>query len=143
MQNTKHSVDEKLEKSSIALFGEKLNLLSEAQSDLPDLGEPLEPVDQYTLDGNDDSDEESDWKDVDTLDSSERETTIQKNSSTEATDDSSDEENLLASKNKPPIEKIDICEGRVRRKAIFENDMDIDHLKVFIWQISHSTYVHF
>ncbi|XP_073159506.1 uncharacterized protein [Henckelia pumila] len=132
LQNTKYSVDEKLEKSSISLFGEKTSRLSEAQSDSPDLGEPLEPVDQYRfgmLDDNSDSDEESDAKDVDALDSSEREKTIQKNSSTKATDDSSDEENLFASEKKSPIEQIDICEGRVRRKAIFENDMDINYLK--------------
>ncbi|XP_073312093.1 uncharacterized protein [Primulina huaijiensis] len=127
LQNTKYSVDEKLDKSFISLF--KPNLLLEAQIDLPDLGEPLEPIDQYMLEDNDDSDKESDGKDVDALDSFERETTIQKNSSTEATDDSSDEENLFASESKPPIEKIDPCEGRVRRKAIFENDIDTEHLK--------------
>ncbi|KZV24907.1 hypothetical protein F511_21605 [Dorcoceras hygrometricum] len=130
LQNTKYSVDEKLEKSFISLFGRKPNLLSEAQSDSPGLGEHLEPVEQYQfgmVDDNDDSDEESDTKNVDALDSSEREKNIPP--STNGTDDSSDEENFFASENKPPIEQVDICEGRVRRKAIFENDMDIDHMK--------------
>lgn len=146
LQNTKYSVDEKLEKSFITLFGKKPNTSSGAPSGTVDAHEvadrevPLEPVEQYQSEIKDEDgelDEDSDTEDEDGLESSYGERTFNKQSSSKSIDDSSDEETFYASEQHPATqsnfkEQIDFHEGRVRRKAVFENEMDIDNLKVIL-----------
>ncbi|KAL0311937.1 UNVERIFIED_CONTAM: Ribosome biogenesis protein BMS1 [Sesamum radiatum] len=143
LQNTKYSVDEKLEKSFITLFGKKPNSLSEAPTgsvnahELANREVSLEPVEHYQPDIKDEegeSDEDSDTEDEDGLDASYGEKILKRKSSSRIMDDSSDEETNYASEQQPPTqsnfkEQIDFHEGRVRRKAVFENEMDIDNLK--------------
>ncbi|KAI3468188.1 hypothetical protein Pfo_024851 [Paulownia fortunei] len=137
LQNTKYSVDEKLEKSFITLFGKKPNSSSEAPTGSVDAHEvadqelPLEPVEQYR---SEIKDEDGDTEDEDGLESLDGENFFNKKSSSKTIDDSSDEETFYASEQQHPItsnfkEEIDFHEGRVRRKAVFENEMDIDNLK--------------
>ncbi|KAG8375611.1 hypothetical protein BUALT_Bualt10G0118400 [Buddleja alternifolia] len=139
LQNTKYSVDEKLEKSFITLFGKKPNPLSEAPIGSADAHEvadrelPLEPVEQYQSEINDE-DEDSDSEGEDGLESSDGKKNRNKKSSSKTIDDSSDEENDDKEDQQPPTknnfnEQIDFHDGRLRRKAVFENEMDINNLK--------------
>ncbi|KAL0318378.1 UNVERIFIED_CONTAM: Ribosome biogenesis protein BMS1 [Sesamum angustifolium] len=143
LQKTKYSVDEKLEKSFITLFGKKPNSSSEAPTgsvnahELANREVPLEPVEHYQpeiKDEDGESDEDSDTEDEDGLESSDVDKILKRKSSSRIMDDSSDEETNGASEQQPPTqsnfkEQIDFHEGRVRRKAVFENEMDIDNLK--------------
>ncbi|KAL0394111.1 UNVERIFIED_CONTAM: Ribosome biogenesis protein BMS1 [Sesamum latifolium] len=143
LQNTKYSVDEKLEKSFITLFSKKPNSSSEAPTgsvnahELANREVSIEPVEHYQPDIKDEegeSYEDSDTEDEDGLDSSDGEKIVKRKSSSRIMDDSSDEETNYASEQQPPTqsnfkEQIDFHEGRVRRKAVFENEMDIDNLK--------------
>ncbi|KAK4419933.1 Ribosome biogenesis protein BMS1 [Sesamum alatum] len=138
LQNTKYSVDEKLEKSFITLFGKKPSSSAEAPTGSVDAHEvALEPVEHYQPEIKDEGgevDEDSDTEDEDGLESSDGEKILKKKSSSRIMDDSSDEETNYASEQQPPTqsnfkEQIDFHEGRVRRKAVFENEMDIDNLK--------------
>ncbi|CAI9757098.1 unnamed protein product [Fraxinus pennsylvanica] len=137
LQNPEYLLDETTEKK-ISIFGR-----SEAAScstDAPDSGnqrEALEPAEQYgsgIQDEDGESEEDTHTEDGDRIESSDGEKILQKNLSMKTSDDSSDEENYFTSDHQPPAarnfkEQINFHDGRVRRKAIFENDMDIDHLK--------------
>ncbi|GFP82885.1 ribosome biogenesis protein bms1 homolog [Phtheirospermum japonicum] len=142
LQNTKYSVDEKLEKSFITLFGKKPVSSSEAPiSSVAAAHEvPLEPVEKYQNekeDNDSESDEDGDIEDEDDLESSDGEKTLDEKSPANIIDDSSDEEALYSSEQQAPTpkgqnninEQIDLHEGRVRRKAIFVNEIDVDNLK--------------
>lgn len=148
LQNTKYSVDEKLEKSFISLFGKKPNTSSNAPTgpvdgqEVVNREEPLEPVEQYPSDIQDDDelDEDSDTEDEDDTESSDGERISNKQSSSKSMDDSSDEEAFNASEQHPATqsnfkEQIDFHEGRVRRKAVFGNEMDVNNLKVILLQV--------
>ncbi|CAI9112326.1 OLC1v1012764C1 [Oldenlandia corymbosa var. corymbosa] len=111
LQNTKYSINEKLDKSVISLFGKKQSTISDQQSDLIKPWEQTEDV----SDGSDD-DKINDVHDSAFLDDG-----------AEMSDDSSEEERDLKS-DKPPsrikfAEKIDIHGGRTRRKAVFADDV--------------------
>ncbi|PIN24705.1 GTP-binding protein AARP2 involved in 40S ribosome biogenesis [Handroanthus impetiginosus] len=143
LQNTKYSVDEKLEKSFITLFGKKPNSSSEAPNVSVDADEvanpkaPLEPVEQYQSEIKDEDgelDEDGDTEEEGGLESSDGGKNHSKKSYSKTMDDSSDEEAFNASEQQPPThsnfkEQIDFNDGRVRRKAVFENEMDIDDPK--------------
>lgn len=148
LQNTKYSVDEKLEKSFITLFGKKPNSSSEASAgpvdgqELVNREEPLEPVERYPSDIKDDNelDDDSDTEDEDGAESSDGGKISNKQSSSKSIDDSSDEEAFNASEQHPDAqsnfkEQIDFHEGRVRRKAVFGNEMDVDNLKVILFHV--------
>ncbi|XP_059653431.1 uncharacterized protein LOC132300403 [Cornus florida] len=143
LQNTKYSIDEKLEKSFITLFSKKPNNLSEdsnAEKGGYDFGNQIdgvEPVkhyqseEEYKTDG---SDEESEDKDLDGLESSDEDDTHPKNLTVKPADNASDEENGSASTQRHPSEKnvkehLELHDGRMRRKAIFENVIDHDDLE--------------
>lgn len=122
LQNTKYSVDEKLEKSFITLFGKKPDASSEAATGLIDSHEsidrdvPLEPVKHYESDVEDEdsaSDEEVDEEGE--------------------TEDENDQESLDGETKHNVKENIALQGGRVRRKAVFDNEMDINY-KVMLWQ---------
>ncbi|KAL3506624.1 hypothetical protein ACH5RR_032006 [Cinchona calisaya] len=143
LQNTKYSIDEKLEKSFISLFGKKPNMLLDNQSDSRDACgsskhiENMEPMEQYqsaaeTMD--DSSDVDNDSEDIHGSDSSDDEKTLQKDLTTGLSDDSSDEEDNIVSKKQSPsknnfFDQIDFHEGRMRRRAVFGDGTDIDDIK--------------
>ncbi|KAK6140790.1 hypothetical protein DH2020_025471 [Rehmannia glutinosa] len=143
LQNTKYSVDEKLEKSFISLFGKKPVPSSEAPTCSVDAREVadrevlLEPVEQYQHEIKDEDgelDEDSDTEDDDGLESLDGGKISDRKTSSQTIGDSSDEEALYSSEQRPPTqnnfkEQLDFHEGRVRRKAVFENEMDIDNQK--------------
>ncbi|KAK9273456.1 hypothetical protein L1049_018266 [Liquidambar formosana] len=137
LQNTKYSIDEKLEKSFITLFSRKHNILSESQSDAngtPEAGElisGIEPPDQYQAgeefkaDGSD----ESDAEDLDGSESSEQDYAVKNDATINNDLSGSDEENGDALEQQPPLqnnleEHIEFHDGRMRRKAVFGNDID-------------------
>jgi ribosome biogenesis protein BMS1 len=144
LQNTKYSIDEKLEKSFISLFGRKPNMLSEAQNDAKDDHETVEQVREIEPSGSDhsgeeieadESDEESDGDAVDGLESSDQDEGIQKDAMIKSKGSGSDEENAYALKQQSPRkdhlqEHVEYHGGRLRRKAFFGNDVDHDNLKV-------------
>ncbi|KAL3650790.1 Glycoside hydrolase 2 (Mannanase, beta-galactosidase) [Castilleja foliolosa] len=141
LQNTKYSVDEKLEKSFITLFGKKPFSSSETPTSVAAAHEvPLEPVEKYQNEKEDDdgeSGEDTDTEDEEDLESSDGGKTLDKKSSANTIDDSSDEEALYSSEPRPPTlerqnninEQIDFHDGRMRRKATFGNENDVDNRK--------------
>ncbi|KAL3655679.1 Glycoside hydrolase 2 (Mannanase, beta-galactosidase) [Castilleja foliolosa] len=142
LQNSKYSVDEKLEKSSITLFRKKPVLSYETPtSSVPAAHEvPLEPVEKYQNEKEGDggeSDEDSDTEDEDDLESSDGGKIPEKKSPANTIDDRSDEEALYSSEQQSPIrkgqnninEQIEFHEGRERRKVNFVNEIDVDNLK--------------
>ncbi|KAL0323797.1 UNVERIFIED_CONTAM: Ribosome biogenesis protein BMS1 [Sesamum calycinum] len=109
-KKTKYSVDEKLEKSFITLFGKKPNSSSEAPTgsvnahELANREVPLEPVEHYQpeiKDEDGESDEDSDTEDEDGLESSDVDKILKRKSSSRIMDDSSDEETNGASEEQP------------------------------------------
>ncbi|ONH90682.1 hypothetical protein PRUPE_8G069100 [Prunus persica] len=124
LQNTKYSVDEKLEESFINLFSRKPNLLSNAQSDGKDTYESreeirmIEPLEEYqsreAIKG-DGSAEESNAEDSDGSESE----SSDKNEA--ARKDASDQDANLKDHLK---EHVEFHGGRSRRKVIFGNDLD-------------------
>ncbi|KAM7500049.1 hypothetical protein LguiA_024463 [Lonicera macranthoides] len=116
LQDTKYSIDEKLEKSFINLFSKKPNLVSEAQSDVKDK--------------TDGSGEERGVEDSDGLESSDEDEAIHKDSTVRNVDSDTDEENTKGEEqpfSKDNVkEHIEFHEGRVRRRAVFGNDIDQD-----------------
>lgn len=150
LQQTKYSVDEKLDKSFITLFGKKPNSSAEVPGsveahDVADREVPFEPVEQYhseIKDEDDELDEDSDTEGEDGLESSDGEKKASRKLASRTIDDSSDDETVYASGKDSPTqsdvkEQTDFHDGRVRRRAVFENEMDTDGLKVILLQVSH------
>lgn len=140
LQNTKYSIDEKLEKSFISLFGKKPNSLWDKQSDVRDIHGFVEnngdmEQDQSAAEAMDNGfDEDNDSDDNDISDFSDDEKTLQTDLTTKMSDDSSGEEDNLASDKQPSsrnnyAEQIDFHEGRMRRKAVFGDASDPDDPK--------------
>ncbi|CAK9156228.1 unnamed protein product [Ilex paraguariensis] len=143
LQNTKYSIDEKLEKSFITFFSKKPDILSEASTDVKYAHEPfdqtkgVEPVDEHQLEQafkTDGSGEESDSEDLDSLGSPDDDQTFGKDLDIRAVVNDPDENNCDASEQQHSskinlTEHVDFCEGRMRRKAVFGNDIDLDDLK--------------
>ncbi|CAN4111258.1 unnamed protein product [Withania somnifera] len=119
LQNTKYSIDEKLENSFISLFGKKLNPSSSNHANA-DQTYDLEPAerDQSGLEPNNDgSDEDSDAEDLNELEPLPLERTQPKDSNG-TSDDSLSSSSFW--------EHVDFHDGRMRRKAMFDNDNDFD-----------------
>lgn len=127
LQNTKYSIDEKLEKSFITLFGKKLDTPSDQKGaqESVDRAESVEPVQEFGLEA-DSSDEESD--DDDSSEMSYEDKILQDGAEIRSMDDDFDEDNNKAMKRKHLSEDVELCDGRIRRKAVFEDDND-DRLK--------------
>ncbi|XP_015164408.1 ribosome biogenesis protein BMS1 homolog isoform X3 [Solanum tuberosum] len=125
LQNTKYSIDEKLENSFISLFGKKHNP-SSSNHDLV-----LAERDLSGFEPNrDGSDEDNDAEDLNELEPLQLERTHPKESK-DTSDDSSEEEDTIGSEKHPGLsssfrEHVDFHDGRMRRKAIFDNDNDFD-----------------
>lgn len=111
LQNTKYSVDEKLEKSFINLFSRKPGVSSESKADMEDK-----------------LDQESDSEDKDDSDSSSHDEHIGKDGMTDSSDEDNDtaaEQQQFSVKDKLK-EQAEFHDGRMRRKAIFGDEVDGD-----------------
>ncbi|KAB2615160.1 ribosome biogenesis protein bms1-like [Pyrus ussuriensis x Pyrus communis] len=127
LQNTKYSVDEKLEESFINLFSRKPNLLLSAHSDGIDIDESreqnlmIEPVEEYQSGEavkGDGSAEESDAEDSD---GSESESLYKNEAAPKDASDATLKDHLK--------EHVEIHDGRSRRKVIFRNDLDHNNME--------------
>ena len=144
LQNTKYSIDEKLEKSFISLFGQKRSMSLGAQIDDKDNHETveqvreIEPSERYHSGEEieaDESDEESDGGDLDGSESSDQDEAIQKDAMIKSEGSGSKEDNGDALDQQNPLkdrlqERVEYHGGRLRRKAFFGNEVDHDGLKV-------------
>lgn len=131
LQNTKYSIDEKLEKSFISLFSRN-NISSEAQNDAKDNHRSVDR--SYNLEPNE-LGEESDAEDLDGSESTDEDEAAQKDAVVNGESDGSDEEYGAAAKQKADPqdrmkEQVEFHGGRLRRKAMFGNDIDDKDLKV-------------
>ncbi|CAK7322676.1 unnamed protein product [Dovyalis caffra] len=120
LQNTKYSIDEKLDKSSISYFSRNANISSEAQNDAQGNHEALEQ--SHSLEPNI-LGEETDAEDLDSSESSDQDEAAQKDAVVNGESGNSDEEYGN------PKEQVEFHEGRLRRKAMFGNDIDDKDLK--------------
>lgn len=130
LQNTKYSIDEKLEKSFISLFSRN-NISSEAQNDAKDNHRSVDR--SYNLEPNE-LGEESDAEDLDGSESTDEDEAAQKDAVVNEESDGSDEEYGAAAKQKADPqdcmkEQVEFHGGRLRRKAMFGNDIDDKDLK--------------
>lgn len=127
LQNTKYSIDEKLEKSFISLFSKKP--MPEEPSDTNDNQETV--ADQYQS-GEESETDESD--DVKSLEYTDEDRTLQKDSTLKSVDSGSDEENINATEDSLSENKvsqhIEFQNGRMRRKAVFGNELDLGNSEV-------------
>lgn len=141
LQNTKFSVDEKLEQSFISLFSQKPNILSVARKNAKDAHEVEEQSQTVDLSDKvqyqsgqsmevDVSGEESDSECIDSLESSDEDEAAQKDAMIDCEDggsiEASDKQATLDGHIK---EHVEFHGGRLRRKAVFENDNN-NNLKV-------------
>ncbi|KAG2727696.1 hypothetical protein I3760_01G170000 [Carya illinoinensis] len=143
LQNTKYSVDEKLEKSFINVFGRKPNMLLEAQNDGKDDHETVEQarkIEPSERDNSgdeieaDESDEESDDGELDGMESSDQDEAIQKDAMIKSKGGVSEEETVDTFEQQSPLkdhlqEHVEYHGGRLRRKALFGKDTDHEDLK--------------
>ncbi|XP_061948026.1 uncharacterized protein LOC133671322 [Populus nigra] len=130
LQNTKYSIDEKLEKSFISLFSRN-NISSEAKNDAKDNHRSVDR--SYNLEPNE-LGEESDAEDLDGSESTDEDEAAQKDAVVNGESDGSDEEYGAAAKQKADPqdrmkEQVEFHGGRLRRKAIFGNNIDDKDLK--------------
>ncbi|KAG6741300.1 hypothetical protein POTOM_054533 [Populus tomentosa] len=130
LQNTKYSIDEKLEKSFISLFSRN-NISSEAQNDAKDNHRSVDR--SYNLEPNE-LGEDSDAEDLDGSESTDEDEAAQKDAVVNGESDGSDEEYGAAAKQKADPqdrmkEQVEFHGGRLRRKAMFGNDIDDKDLK--------------
>ena len=132
LQNTKYSVDEKLEDSFISLFSRKPNLMSKAQSDGKDTYESreqicmIDPLEDYQSGEAIKGDGFAEESDAEDFDGSESESeSSDKNEG--AQKDASDQDANLKDHLK---EHVEFHGGRSRRKVIFGNDLDRNDMEV-------------
>ncbi|KAL1806498.1 hypothetical protein ACET3Z_029566 [Daucus carota] len=126
LQNTKYSIDEKLEKSFINLFSKKpSSSVLEEPSDTKD--------NQYQSGEESDSDEsgeEDEDDDLKCVKYSDEGRTLQKDTTSKNVDSGSDEDiNAIeesVSGNKVS-EHVEFRNGRMRRRAVFGNELDLDN----------------
>lgn len=122
LQNTKYSVDEKLEKSFIDLFSRKPSIFSEAHGRAEDRqeaveqGHEIQPLGDQKF-GQDSSSGESDDEDADGLESSDQ---YEKGNDFDNANESMQPSFLKSGL----TEHVEFHDGRMRRKAIFRGDAD-------------------
>lgn len=129
LQNTKYSIDEKLEKSFINLFSKKpSSSLLEEPSDTKD--NQYQSGEESDTDESGEEDEDDDLKCVKYSDEGR---TLQKDSTSKTVDSGSDEDiNAIeesVSGNKVS-EHVEFRNGRMRRRAVFGNELDLDNSEV-------------
>lgn len=139
LQNTQYSLDEKLEKSFISLFGKKPIVSSEPHETV-DQDLTTESAGPSESDEDSESDEEGDTGDENGLESLDGKGVRNNQSPLRSTDDSSDDETFHSSEQHHATqrnlkEEIDLHGGRMRRKVVFDQKMDIDD-EVNLWQVT-------
>lgn len=131
LQNTKYSIDEKLEKSFITLFNRNPIILPEAQSDAKHNHETVKQIrDIEPLKQN-----EIDDEDLDCSESSDQDEAAKNNALISGEGGGPNEEYGNAPKQQANLqdllkEQIEFHDGRLRRKVIFDNDTDDNSLEV-------------
>lgn len=113
LQNTKYSINEKLDQRFFSLFGRQPNASSEAN-------------DLNGLDEADESDEGTDSEDLDGSASLEQDAAAKEDATVTSKEDLEEENSIKANFE----QKIEFHDGRLRRKAIFGEDFNDDDLKV-------------
>lgn len=135
LQRAKYSVDEKLEKSFISLFGRKPNLLSETgevakdNDEAEEQNQRLEFPKQYQTDEEMEVDMLGEKSDSDGLGDSESSDHDEGGASDE---DSGDVPEQNAKLKEHMKEHVEFHAGRLRRKAVFGEDLSDDDTKVNI-----------
>lgn len=143
LQNTKYSLDAKLENTFISIFTKKVNCLSEAPTDQEDAQKSMDhikdvqPAEHYQSGEpeTDDSAEESDAEELDGSEISDEHKTYQGDLKMKTMDNDSDEDNSNVLEEHFPREKglkenIEFHDGRMRRKAFFGDEFGQDNLMV-------------
>lgn len=113
LQNTKYSINEKLENSSISFFGEKPKVSSEALTDSHGENKDVEQNEAAINTKDSDGSESSDQDEEDTMKDSEP-----------SDSDNEDSPTSNALNGDQIQEHIEFHDGRRRRRAIFGNDND-------------------
>lgn len=144
LQNTKYSIDEKLEKSFISLFGQKPGISLGAGTDDEDTHpavaniRDIEPSEQYQpredAEG-DEIDEESDAEDLDDSASLDHDEDCLKGSQIKSDKTDSDGENVDTSNWQTHckdnlMQEVEVHGGRLRRKAVFKDNIYDNEMKV-------------
>ncbi|XP_021906755.1 LOW QUALITY PROTEIN: ribosome biogenesis protein BMS1 homolog [Carica papaya] len=143
LQNTKYSIDEKLEKSFISLFGQKPGISLGAGTDDEDTHpavaniRDIEPSEQYQpredAEG-DEIDEESDAEDLDDSASLDHDEDCLKGSQIKSDKTDSDGENVDTSNWQTHckdnlMQEVEVHGGRLRRKAVFKDNIYDNEMK--------------
>ncbi|KAK7264372.1 hypothetical protein RJT34_31980 [Clitoria ternatea] len=123
LQNTKYSINEKLENSFISLFGQKPKVSSEALADARDV--KIETLDKYHP-GAGIIDDDNNTMDLDGSESSDqdKDDAMTDSKSSGSGDEDGDTGDTKATNGDHLKEHIEFHDGRRRRKAIFRNDID-------------------
>lgn len=96
--------------------------------------EQYQSGEEYKTDG---SGEESDGDDMNGLESSDEDRTLKKDSTIKTVDSGSDEEYTEEPHSKNKVsEHIEFRDGRMRRKAVFRNELDQADLEVILLKLS-------
>lgn len=136
LQNTKYSIDEKLEKSFIDLFGRKPNMLAEAQMDSYTMNvaevhnRKIENYHSGEAMETDSSDDEIGSEDDGRLASSSHGEGVESKTMMDSEDNSSDEENNDSTDQDNLKENAEFHSGRLRRKVVFKDDIAEEKMKV-------------
>lgn len=151
LQNTKYSIDEKLENSFITLFSRNPPVASDTQTYVSDSNEEqrddTKPFELNELENQiepDRSGEESDTEYSEGSESFDEDEFTQRDAMINGEDGDSDGGNVNASNHQTSLkdrlkEQVEFHDGRLRRKATFGDDMDDQDLMVIIAV----TYLHF
>ncbi|KAI4368302.1 hypothetical protein MLD38_016876 [Melastoma candidum] len=131
LQNTKYSVDEKLNQSFINLFGPKSKILPELLES-KDVEEPLNQVEREQLDHSQSTEltalKGSDNEDVSGSESSDEDEVAPNAMVGESQSESDGDDELISQHGEPPNEDLkehrELFNGRLRRKAIFGDEVD-------------------
>ncbi|CAJ1933369.1 unnamed protein product [Sphenostylis stenocarpa] len=118
LQNTKYSINEKLENSFISLFSEKPKVSSEALADAHGTNNDVEQNDAVIIG------EDNNTKDLDGSESSDQDEEGTMKDSEASGSDEEDSPNSNALSGDHIQEHIEFHDGRRRRRAIFGNDND-------------------
>lgn len=123
LQNTKYSIDEKLEQSFINLFGRKPNILPEAQHNLEHHSE-REPANGDNAVSGDSDSEDADVSEPTDEDEAVQNDTRVGNDGSDFDEEDGDPSEGHASLKENLKEHVEFHGGRLRRKAMFGNEAD-------------------
>lgn len=120
LQNTKYSINEKLENSTIKFFSQKSNVSSEALNDVQ--GRNVENI-EMDMDGSESDQDEA------------LPPSVRTDSKSSDSEEDSDTRDGIAVAGNNLKEHVEFHGGRLRRRAVFGNDVDPNDLKVVGWKL--------